>query len=78
MIIVYRADNLKRFAPFSYLNHSFTLSVNVKVCIRLIVFLQILLFFYLSRVTLDEMSAIQGGQPNLEKFSQYIPVQFQA
>ena len=30
---------LKRFAPFSYLNHSFILSLNVKVYIRFIVFL---------------------------------------
>ena len=43
---------LKRFAPFSYLNHSFILCLNVKVCIR---FLPIsLFFFYLSRVILDE------------------------
>ena len=32
---------LKRFALFSYLNHSFILSLNVKVCIRFIVFLEI-------------------------------------
>ena len=53
---IYRADQLKRFARFSYLNHShfLTLSLNVKVCIRFIVFLQISLFFYLSRVMLDE------------------------
>ena len=36
---------LKRFAPFSYLNHSFILSLNVKVCIRFIVFLQISICF---------------------------------
>ena len=54
MISVYRADQLKRFAPFSYLNHSFILSLNVKVCIRFMVFLQIPLFLYLSRVMLDE------------------------
>ena len=41
MISVYRADQLKRFAPFSYLNHSFILSLNVKICIRFTVFLQI-------------------------------------
>ena len=47
---------LKRFATFSYLNHSFILNLNVKVkvCIRCIVFLQISLIFYLSRVMLDE------------------------
>ena len=47
MISVYRADQLKRFAPFSYLNHSFILSLNVKVCIRFIVFLQISLCFFI-------------------------------
>ena len=41
MISVYRADQLKRFALLSLLNHSFILSLNVKVCIRLIVFPQI-------------------------------------
>ena len=35
---------LKRFAPFSYLNHSFILCLNVKVCIR---FLPISLFFFI-------------------------------
>ena len=45
MINVYRADQLKRFTPFSYLNHSFILSLNVEVFIRFIVFLQISLFF---------------------------------
>ena len=56
MINVYRADQLKRCgAPFSLWNHSFTFSLNVKVCIRFTVFLQIsLCFFYLSRVVLDE------------------------
>ena len=55
MISVYRADHLKRFAPFSYLNHSFILSLNVKVSISFIVFLQIYLcFFICQRVTLDE------------------------
>ena len=38
MIIFYRAGQLKGFAPFSYLNHSFILSLNVKVCIRFTVF----------------------------------------
>ena len=37
---------LKRFAPFSYLNHSFILSLNVKICIKFIVFLQISLWFF--------------------------------
>ena len=36
---------LTRFAPFSYLNHSFILSLNVRVCVRFIVFLQISLCF---------------------------------
>ena len=36
---------LKRFAPFSYLDHSFILSLNVKVCIRFIAFLKISLCF---------------------------------
>ena len=40
-----RGSLLKRFALFSYLNHSFILSLNVKVCIRFIVFLQISLCF---------------------------------
>ena len=44
---------LKRSAPFSYLNHSFILSLNGKVCIRFL-FLQISLCFFLSRVMLDE------------------------
>ena len=47
MIIFYRAGQLKGFAPFSYLNHSFILSLNVKVCIRFIVFLQISLCFFI-------------------------------
>ena len=47
MISVYRADQLKRFAPFSYLNHSFILSLNVKACIRFILFLQISLCFFI-------------------------------
>ena len=51
MVSVYRADQLKRFGCFSYLNHLFILSLNVKVYIRFTVFLQIpLCFFYLSRV----------------------------
>ena len=56
MINVYRADQLKRCgAPFSLWNHSSIFSLNVKVCIRFTVFLQIsLCFFYLSRVVLDE------------------------
>ena len=54
MISVYRAYQLKRFTPFSYLNHSFIWSLNVKVCIMFIVFLQISLSLYLSRVVLDE------------------------
>ena len=45
MIRVYRAYQLKRFAPFSYLNHSSILSLKVKVCIRLIIFLLISLYF---------------------------------
>ena len=47
MIIFYRDGQLKGFAPFSYLNHSFILSLNVKVCIRFIVFLQISLCFFI-------------------------------
>ena len=56
MVSVDRADQLKRFAPFSYLNHSFISSLNVKVCIRFIVYIpsDFTLFFYLSRVMLDE------------------------
>ena len=50
MISVYRADQLKRFAPFSYLNHSFTLSLNVKACIRFTAFLQISLCFFCQEV----------------------------
>ena len=49
MISVYRADQLKRFASFSYLNHSFILSLNVKVCIRFIVFLQISLCYFIGQ-----------------------------
>ena len=48
MISVYRADQLKRFAPFSYLNHSVMVKVkvnNVKACIRFPVFLVISLCF---------------------------------
>ena len=45
VIIVYWL--LKRFAPFSYLNHLFILSLNVKVCIRFIVFLEISLCFFI-------------------------------
>ena len=36
---------VEEVAPFSYLNHSFILSLNVKVCTRFIVFLQISLCF---------------------------------
>ena len=36
----------KRFASFSYLNYSFILSLNVKVCIRFDVFFQISLFLF--------------------------------
>ena len=44
-----------RGLQLSYLNHSFILSLNVKVYIMFIVFLQIsCYFFYLSRVMLDE------------------------
>ena len=46
MFNVYKAGQLKRFAPFLYLNHSFILSLNVNVCIRFIVFLQISLCFF--------------------------------
>ena len=45
MISVYRADQLKSFAPFSYLNHSFIFSLNVKVCIRLVQFFRFHSFF---------------------------------
>ena len=48
---------LKRFAPFSYVNHSFILSPNVKVCIiRFIVFLKISLFFFICQ----ELSWMRG------------------
>ena len=47
MISVYTADQLKRFAPFSYLNHSLILSLNVKIHIRFTVFLQISLCFFI-------------------------------
>ena len=47
MITVHKADQLKRFAPFLYLSHSFILSLNVKVCITFIVLLQISLCFFL-------------------------------
>ena len=47
MISVYRPDQVKRFAPLSYLNHSFILNLNVKVCIRFTVFVQISLFFFI-------------------------------
>ena len=47
MITVYRIDQLKRFVPFSYLNHSFILSLNDKVYIKFIVFLQISLCFFI-------------------------------
>ena len=45
-LVFNKADQLKRFAPFSYLNHSFILSLNVKACIRFILFLQISLCFF--------------------------------
>ena len=38
---------LKRFAPFSYLNHSFISSLNVNACIRFIIFLKISLCFFI-------------------------------
>ena len=38
---------MKRFAPFSYLNHSFTFSPDVKTCIMFIAFLQISLCFFI-------------------------------
>ena len=38
---------LKRFARFSYLNYSFVLNLNVKVCIRFIAFLQISHCFFI-------------------------------
>ena len=47
MISVYRADQLKRFGPFSYLNHSFLLTQNVEVRIRFIAFLQISRCFFI-------------------------------
>ena len=47
MISVYRAGQLKRFEPFPYLNHSYILSLNVKVRIRFTVFLQISLCFFI-------------------------------
>ena len=49
MITVHKADQLKRFAPFLYLRHSFILSVNVRVCITFIVLLQISLCFFLGQ-----------------------------
>ena len=45
MTSVYRTDQLKKFTPFTYSHHSFILSLNVKVCIRFTVFLQISLSF---------------------------------
>ena len=46
---------LKRFAPFSYLDHLFILSLNVKICIRFYcISSDFILFFYLLRVMLDE------------------------
>ena len=53
MISIYRADQLKRFAPFAYLNHSFILNLNgwyQVYCISS----DFTLIFYLSRVMLDE------------------------
>ena len=47
---------MKKFAPFSYLNHSFILSLNVKVCVRFIVFLQIWLCFF----TCQELCWMRG------------------
>ena len=58
MISVYRTDQVKRFAPLSYLNHSFISSLNVKVCTRFVVFLQIsLCFCCFFLVMLDERFA---------------------
>ena len=42
-----REGLLERFAPFSYFSHSFILSLNVKICIRFIVFLQISVCFFI-------------------------------
>ena len=52
MISVYRTDQSKRFAPLSYLNYSYILSLNVKFCsrFRFIVFLQISLYFFICQV----------------------------
>ena len=49
MISVYRTDQSRRFAPLSYLNYSYILSLNVKFCsrFRFIVFLQISLYFFI-------------------------------
>ena len=38
---------LKRFSPFSYLNHSFILSLHVEVSIRFIAFLQVSFCFFI-------------------------------
>ena len=56
MVSAYRADQLKRFTPFLYLNHSFILSLNFKVYIRFIVFLQISLFFFICQ----ELCSMKG------------------
>ena len=53
---------LKRFAAFSYLisylNHSFISSLNVKVCIRFIVFLQISLCLFVKSYVGREVCAL--------------------
>ena len=52
---------LKRFGLFLYLNHSFILSLNVRICIRFIVFLQISFVFYLSILELGGEVTNLGG-----------------
>ena len=47
MISVYRADQLKKFTPFSYLHHSFILSLNVKVYVRFTVISSDFAFFFI-------------------------------
>ena len=56
IFILVGGGGLKRFAPFSYLNHLFILSLNVKVCIRFITFLQISLCFFICQ----ELSWMRG------------------
>ena len=56
MISVYRNDQQKRFAPFSYLNHSFIL--NVTIYISFIVFLQISLAFFVKNYVAWEVWAL--------------------